>query len=141
MKSKSAIEKRIGKLEEARKQRFRSLQSKTALDELEEMMSHDIFNNEETAARNAEWRRQWEEFCSEGISKEYITLKPVDKSMCFWKWQEKKGYITHEELVKLAGHENTIARWFRELPGIDPEEWPTPFPEYPEYNGDDVWNM
>lgn len=140
--NKATIAKRLDKLEDSRRAALRTMNHKTALDELEEMMTHNIFDSEAEKVRYTEERRQWNEFCTENqVTAEYQRLPPVQKSMYFWKWQERKGYIAHEQLVKLAGHENTIARWFRELPGIDPEEWPTPFPEYPEYNGDDVWNM
>lgn len=136
------IMRRLEKLESSRIAALQAMNRKSVLDELEEMMSYNIFDSEAENARYAERRRQWGEFCTENqVTVEYQNLPPVQKSMYFWKWQEQKGYITHEQLVKLAGKENTIARWFRELPGIDPEEWPTPFPEYPEYNGEDVWNM
>lgn len=138
--NKAAIMKQINRLEASHRMALRAMSHKTALDELEEMMSHNIFDSEAEKARREEWRRQWDEFIfNDQNADTYRDLKGSAASMFFWQWQERKGYITHEQLVKMAGHENTIARWFREMPGIDPAEWPTPFPEYPEYDGDDAW--
>lgn len=56
--------------------------------------------------------------------------------MNFWLWRVKKGYLSPENLAKLAGHENFTSREFNELVGKRNAVFPdAPYPEFPEYAG------
>lgn len=56
--------------------------------------------------------------------------------MNFCLWRVKKGYLSPENLAKLAGHENYTNRQLNELVGKRYATLPdTPYPEFPEYAG------
>lgn len=136
------LKKQVASATAAKRKRLSAAKARAGLLELEKLMEEDAayWESPEGQAIQAESGRQYREYvASEPYGQEYFAMTPTQKQMHFWRWQERRGYITAEELAKLAGHDNYITRLMRELPGIDPEVLPIPYPEFPGYSGDDAW--
>lgn len=132
MKNKSEIVRRLEKLEEMRN--APSIQDQLeVLDMIERSIAEDgeYLERPENKARAAELDRQYEEYMKEPREP---PKDGFDEQMKFWLWRVKKGYLSPENLAKLAGHENYMNRQLNELVGKRYATLPdTPYPEYPEY--------
>ena len=136
MKNKLEIVRRLEKLEEIRNAPSKQDQ-REVLEKIERSIAEagDYAERPENKALAAEWKRQWEEYVQETRG------QPIEKdsykdAMNFWLWRVKKGYLSPENLAKLAGHENYTNRQLNELVGKRYATLPdTPYPEYPEYAG------
>ena len=136
------LKKQVASATAAKRKRLSAAKARAGLLELEKLMEEDsaYWESPERQAIQAESDRQYREYVeSEPYGQEYFAMTPTQKQLHFWHWQERRGYITADELAKLAGHDNYITRLMRELPGVDPEALPIPYPEFPEYSGDDAW--
>lgn len=132
MKNKSEIVRRLEKLEEMRN--APGIQDQR---EVLEMIERSIAEagaydeRPENKARVAELDRQHKEYLKEPREP---PKDGFDEEMKFWLWRVKKGYLSRENLAKLAGHENYMNRQLNELVGKRYATLPdTPYPEYPEY--------
>lgn len=132
MKNKSEIVRRLEKLEEIRN--APSIQDQLeVLDMIERSIAEagEYDERPENKARAAELDRQYKEYLKEPWEP---PKDGDDEQMKFWLWRVKKGYLSRENLAKLAGHENYMNRQLNELVGKRYATLPdTPYPEYPEY--------
>lgn len=115
MKNKSEIVRRLEKLEEIRNAPSKQDQQEV-LDMIERSIAEGGAYDErpENKARAAELDRQYKEYLKEPRE------PPKDgfnAQMKFWLWRLKKGYLSRENLAKLAGHENSTCRQLNELVG------------------------
>lgn len=135
------LRKQVSTATAAKRKRLNAAKAGIGIRELEKMVDEAAayWESPEGQAIRAESDRQYREYVeSKSYGQEYFAMTPTQKQMHFWHWQEHRGYITADELAKLAGHDNYITRLMRELPGVDPEVLPIPYPEFPEYSGDDA---
>ena len=136
------LKKQVASATAAKRKRLSAAKARAGLLELEKLMDEAAayWEGPEGQAIRAESARQYREYMENApFGQEYFNMTPARKQLHFWRWQERRGYITADELAKLAGHDNYITRLMRELPGVDPEALPIPYPEFPEHSGDDAW--
>ena len=136
MKNKSEIVRRLEKLE-AINNAPSDQERRELLEWIELTFDKDAEYAErpENKALAAELRRQCEEYIRE-TQNQPRAKDSYEGEMNFWLWRVKKGYLSQENLAKLAGHENYTSRQLNELVGKRYATLPdTPYPEYPEYAG------
>lgn len=136
MRNKSEIIRRLEKLEvisntpSTQEQRER-------LEWIERLIAEDAAYaaRPENKALAAELDRQRAEYAQE-TQEQPRENDSYKAEMNFWLWRVKKGYLSPENLAKLAGHENFTSREFNELVGKRNAVFPdAPYPEFPEYAG------
>ena len=136
MRNKGEIIRRLEKLE-AISSTPSDQERREWLEQIERMVEEagEYAERPENKALAAELNRQRVEYVQE--TWEQPRQKDSYKSaMIFWLWRAKKGYLSPENLAKLAGHENYMSRQLNELVGKRYATLPdTPYPEYPEYAG------
>lgn len=132
MRNKTEIVRRLEKLEEIRN--APSIQDQQeVLDMIERSIAETRAYDErpENKARKSELDRQYTEYLKEPWES---TKDGLDAQMKFWLWRVKKGYLSPENLAKLAGHENRTCRQLNELVGKRNATLPDiPYPDFPEY--------
>lgn len=133
MKNKSEIVRRLEKLEEIRNAPSKQDQ-REVLEKIERSIAEagDYAERPENKALEAELSRQYKEYLKEPREP---PKDGFDAQMKFWLWRVKKGYLSRENLAKLAGHENSTCRQLNELVGKKNATLPdTPYPDFPEYD-------
>lgn len=136
MKNKSEIIRRLEKLE-AISNTPSTQEQRERLEWLERLIAEDAAYaaRPENKAITAELDRQRMEYMQE-TQEQPREKDHYSAEMNFWLWRVKKGYLSPENLAKLAGHENFTSREFNELVGKRNAVFPdAPYPEYPEYAG------
>lgn len=136
MRNKSEIVRRLEKLE-AINNAPSDQEQREWLERIERMFDEDAEYAErpENKAIAAELNRQRVEYIQETREQPREEDSYKD-AMNFWLWRVKKGYLSPENLAKLAGHENYTNRQLNELVGKRYATLPdTPYPEYQEYAG------
>lgn len=136
MRNKSEIIRRLEKLE-AISNTPSDQERRKWLDQIERMVAEagEYAERPENKALAAELYRQRGEYIRE--TREQPREKDHYRAeMNFWLWRVEKGYLSPENLAKLAGHENFTSREFNELVGKRNAVFPdAPYPEFPEYAG------
>lgn len=136
MRNKSDIIRRLEKLE-AINNAPSDQARREWLEQIERMVAEagEYAERPENKALAAELDRQRVEYMRE------TQEQPREKDhyraeMNFWLWRVEKGYLSPENLAKLAGHENYTNRQLNELVGKRYATLPdTLYPEFPEYAG------
>lgn len=131
--NKSEIVRRLEKLEAIRNAPSKQDQ-REMLDMIERSIAEDgaYAERPENKARAAELDRQYKEYLKEPREP---PKDGFDAQMKFWLWRLKNGYLSRENLAKLAGHENSTCRKLNELVGKKNATLPdTPYPDFPEYD-------
>lgn len=133
MKNRSEIIRRLEKLEEIHN--APSIQEQREnLEWIERKITEagEYAERPENKALEKELNRQWFEYSREPREP---PKDPYDDQMKFWLWRVKKGYLSRENLAKLAGHGNRMNRLLNEIVGKKNATLPdTPYPEFPEYD-------
>lgn len=144
MKGTAALKARLDRVEEQRQSTEKKLQERKNLDELEQIMEQaaEAYECQEAQARREELALQWREFekafprdC-EAAQREKAAYE-YRRQLAFWEWQVSRGYITGEELGKLAGHENAVTNSLRELRAW--REFGYIYDGFPDYDGGEDW--